>query len=117
MLKVQQSYVLTQKYCDTEAFILFIQNCPEKTLDFISPAELTHALGVLYWQEKLPFLCSKFPEKTIQIRLEFRNTPGHVLGALRMGVRHIFFQGKSIHFQKIKSLASFYKADIQKLEI
>ena len=113
MTMVQNGYrihILTHACCD--ALVSCVQNYTELEIHFISPHQLTHALGPVYWQEQVKVLKDQLPFKNIYCWMTYKNAPGLAVGGLRLGAQHIIYDGKDKHFQKIKSLANFYQARV-----
>lgn len=108
----QYIYILDQGYGEDTHLVSCVQDCPGIEIHFISPFQLTSALGPTYWQGPLKNLKDHFPLKKIYVWHEYLEAPGLTVGALRMGIRHIIYKGQSEHLQKIKTLAEFYQARV-----
>lgn len=103
-------YFLNQACCESNSLLSYLQDCPALEIHFISPYQLTTALGPVYWQGQKKILERGFPLKKIKFWLTYFETPGLALGGLRLGARHIIYKGQAEHLQKIKNLGNFYQA-------
>ena len=110
--KNYQLYTLTQGCCDLDVLTCYLQNCLTSQVHFINPVQLTHALGAVYWQRHKQDLAVCFPEKDIYFWMTYLEAPGLAMGGLRLGVRHIIYQGHFDHLRKLQSLGKFYQARI-----
>lgn len=82
----------------------------ERTVALFSPPGAAATLGAGYWAALAAMLHEEFPEASGPVVLDCADAPGHVLAALRAGVRYVVFTGAEEMRDRLAAIAAELEA-------
>ncbi len=77
-----------------------------------SAPEAAGYLGALWFRELVAMVSEERPEVRVNAVLDCGDQPGHVMAALRQGLKRVRFTGPKTTAATLRSLASQYDAEI-----